>query len=60
MQNEKIDTMTFDTTAENSLRIKKKPTSMFELIHARMINALSESPLLFYAHPDPNAERMSR
>lgn len=60
MQNEKIDTMTFYTTAENSLEIKKKPTPVSELVHARMMNALSESPLLFSAHPDPNAERMPR
>ena len=60
MQNEKIDTMTFYTTAENSLEIKKKTTTVSELVHARMMNALSESPLLFSAHPDPNAERMSR
>ena len=60
MQNEKIDTMTFYTTAENSLEIKKKPAPVSELIHARMMNALSESPLLFSAHPDLVAERMSR
>ena len=60
MQNEKIDTMTFYTTAENSLRIKKNPTPVSELVHARMMNALSESPLLFSAHPDSNTERMSR
>ena len=60
MQNEKIDTMTFYTTAENSLEIKKNPTPVSELVHARMMNALSETPLLFSAHPDPNAERMSR
>ena len=60
MQNEKIDTMTFYTTAENSFEIKKKPAPVSELVHARMMNALSESPLLFPAHPDPNAERMSR
>ncbi len=60
MQNEKIDTMTFYTTAENSLEIKKKTPPVSELVHARMMNALSESPLLFSEHPDPNAERMSR
>ena len=60
MQNEKIDTMTFNTTAENRLEIKKKTTPVSELVHARMMNALSESPLPFSEHPDPNAERMSR
>ena len=60
MRNEKIDTMTINTTAENSLEIKKKTPPVSELVHARMMNALSESPLLFSEHPDPNAERMSR
>jgi hypothetical protein len=50
--------MTFYTTAENSLEIKKKPTPVSELVHARMMNTLSESLLLFSTQPDPNAERI--
>ncbi len=60
MQNEKIDMMTFYTDAENRLEIKKNPTPVSELVHARMMNALSESPLPFSEHPDPGAERMPR
>lgn len=58
MQNEIIDTMTFNTTAENSIRIKKKPTPVSELVHARMMNALPESAFLFSGHSDQNGERM--
>ena len=60
MRNGKIDTMTFYTTAENRLEIKKKTTPVYELVHARMMNALSESSLLFSEHPDSSAERKSR
>ena len=64
MRNEKIDTMTFHTTAENSLEIKKKTTPVSELVHARILNALSAPSSLsknsFSDHPNQTVERMSR